>query len=104
MKTRRKDEKWRLAHNKRCRAYNKTYREKQKLKGGEGKKLGGNAKFSDTSLKQYQSIDKNATPKSLSKDLGLKQKLSKTKLKGRAGALIALASALMGGYNLLTEE
>ena len=80
------------------------YREKQKLKGGEGKKLGGNAKFSDTSLKQYQSIDKNATPKSLSKDLGLKQKLSKTKLKGRAGALIALASALMGGYNLLTEE
>ena len=29
-KKRRKDEKWRLAHNQRCRVYNKKYREKQK--------------------------------------------------------------------------
>ncbi len=79
--------------------------------------LGNTAKWSEKSIGDYREINPKANINELAKKTTdakgkpiLSQKFNKTKLfggkgkPGRAGALLALASALMGGYNLLTEE
>ena len=81
------------------------FRNKNKLKGGKGKKLGGKSVWSQTSMDQYRKINPKASVKSLAPSHKLVSKLSKSLIKkSMPGKAIALASALLGGYNLLSEE